>query len=73
MGDWLQSHHVIDTVVLFWIFNAIVNALPEPGPDATGVYKFIYTFLTTILGHLSDAINRGRRAPGPDVPNQAKS
>jgi hypothetical protein len=70
MGDWLAQHHVIDTVVLYWIFNAIVNALPTPGEESQGVYRFIYTFLTTILGHLSDAIHQRKEARSPSEPTK---
>jgi hypothetical protein len=66
--DWINSHHFIDAAVLFWIFNAIVNALPEPA-GTSGWYRFLYTFLTTILGHLSDAIHsRQPKTASPTPP-----
>lgn len=54
--DWLGRHSITDTLVLYWLFSAIVNALPEP--SGTGFYKWLYTFLTAIAGHLHDAINQ---------------
>lgn len=57
ISDWLGQHSISDTIVLFWIFSAIVNAMPEPASDK-GVYKAIYTFLTFIVGHLNDMINQ---------------
>lgn len=56
--DWLGKHSITDTLVLFWIFSAIVNALPEPADGSHGIYKFIYTFVTAVAGHLHDAINQ---------------
>jgi hypothetical protein len=64
--NWLETllpnHPVWDTVILFWLFSAAVNALPTPTDDSSAVYRYIYTFLTTVLGHLSDAINQRRQA-----------
>ena len=56
--DWLGQHSITDTIVLYWIFSAIVNALPEPGANGSGLYKWLYTFLATIAGHLHDAMNQ---------------
>lgn len=56
--DWLGQHSITDTIVLYWIFSAIVNAMPEPAVNGNGWYKWLYTFLTTIAGHLHDAMNQ---------------
>lgn len=59
---FLGQHSIWDTIVLFWIFSAAVNALPLPTDASSGWYRWVYTFLTTLLGHLSDAINQRRQA-----------
>jgi hypothetical protein len=64
--NWLETvlpnHPVWDTIILFWIFSAAVNALPVPTDESSGAYKWIYTFLTTLLGHVSDAMNQKHQA-----------
>lgn len=62
LGQLLPNHPIWDTIVIFWIFSAAVNALPVPTSQSSGVYKFIYTFFTTLLGHVSDAIHQKHQA-----------
>lgn len=61
MGS-LLNHPIWDTVILFWLFSAAVNALPVPEDTSSRVYRWLYTFLTTLLGHVSDAMNQRRQA-----------
>ncbi|PWT93077.1 MAG: hypothetical protein C5B54_02430 [Acidobacteria bacterium] len=60
--DFLPNHPVWDTIILFWIFSAAVNALPLPTDESSAGYRWIYTFLTTLLGHVSDAMNQRHQA-----------
>ena len=63
--DWstiLPNHLVWDTIVVFWIFSVAVNALFVLTDDSSSVYWWIYTFLTTLLGHVSDAMNQRHQA-----------
>jgi hypothetical protein len=62
LREFVADHTIWDTIVIFWIFSAAVNALPEPTETSSGFYHWIYVFLTVLLGHVSDAVNR-RRSP----------
>ena len=66
---WLAKHSITDTIVLYWIISAAVKAMPEP--SGTGFYKWLYTFLTTIAGHLHDAMNQ-RQTQQAAMPNPNK-
>jgi len=57
---FLANHSIVDTVVLFWVFSAIVNNLPEPTDTSSGWYRWLYGFLTTLAGHLKDMIDARR-------------
>jgi hypothetical protein len=47
--------------VLFWVFSAAVNNLPEPDTTSSGWYRWLYGFLTAIAGHLQDWVNARRK------------
>jgi hypothetical protein len=63
--NW-ANHPIWDTIIIFWVISAAVNALPEPSETSSGWYRWVYTFLTTLVGHLHDAINQ-RKQPRPSA------
>ena len=73
MINFLLQHQFWDAVVLYWIFSAAISALPEPKPDGSAGYLWLYRFLHTTAGNISTAISltaaryracASRRLPG---------
>jgi len=67
LEQFLANHSIWDTVILFWIISAAVNAMPEPMPNGSGFYRWIYLFLTTLVGHLHDMIQSRRQQSQPQA------
>jgi len=63
----LANHPIWDTIIIFWIISAAVNALPEPSETSSSWYRWTYTFLTTLVGHLHDAINQRKQVKSPST------
>jgi len=55
MIEFLQAHPFWSAVVAYWIYNAIVDSLPDP--NGSKLYRFIYAFLHKIAGNLSVAFS----------------
>jgi hypothetical protein len=62
---FVQEHSIWDTIVIYWIFSAAVNAMPEPDDASSSFYRWIYLFLTAIAGHIHDAMNRQPKTVKP--------
>jgi hypothetical protein len=74
LEQFLADHTIWDTIVLFWIFSAAVNAMPVPKDTSSDGYRWVYTFLTALLGHVSDAMNqRGQAAAEAALAQQQSS
>ena len=58
MINFLLQHQFWVTVVLYWIFSAAISALPEPKPNGSPGYLWLYRFLHTTAGNLTTAFNR---------------
>jgi hypothetical protein len=71
--DALVNHPIWDTIIIFWIFSAAVNAMPEPTSTSSGFYSWVYVFLTVLLGHVSDAIHRRPNTVPQSSPSSAAS
>jgi hypothetical protein len=55
MLAFVIQHQFWVAVVLSWIFSAAVSSMPDPGPDASPVYAWLFRFLHTIAGNITTA------------------
>src|SRR6516225_5776202 len=62
MINFLLQHQFWVAVGLYWIFSAAISAMPEPKPDGSPGYLWLYRFLHTTAGNLTTAF--GNRIPG---------
>ena len=58
MINFLLQHQFWAAVALYWIFSAAISALPEPNPNGSPGYLWLYRFLHTTAGNLTTAFNR---------------
>jgi hypothetical protein len=58
MINFLLQHQFWAAVGLYWIFSAAVSALPEPGPNGSPGYVWLYRFMHTTAGNLTTAFSR---------------
>ena len=58
MINFLLQHQFWDAVVLYWIFSAAISALPEPKPNDSPGYLWLYRFLHTTAGNITTAFSR---------------
>jgi len=58
MINFLLQHQFWVAVALYWIFSAAISALPEPNPNGSPGYLWLYRFLHTTAGNLTTAFNR---------------
>jgi hypothetical protein len=58
MINFLLQHQFGVAVVLYWIFSAAISALPEPKPNGSPGYLWLYRFLHTTAGNLTTAFDR---------------
>ena len=49
-------------IAAYWIFNAAVEAMPEPMPNGSPGYCWAYKFLNTLSGNVQEAFRH--RIPG---------
>lgn len=76
--EFLANHKILDTVILYFIFAAIMEALPEPTENSNAIYVFLYRFLSALAGKLKNAFGRKRDAaktpetPKVSTPNSKK-
>lgn len=59
---FLTLHSFWTGIIAYWVFNAIVDAMPEPDEVSGKGYKFFYTLLHKLAGNLSVAF--GDKIPG---------
>jgi hypothetical protein len=62
MINFLLQHQFWIAVVLYWIFSAAISAMPEPKPNGSPGYLWLYRFLHTTAGNITTAF--GNRIPG---------
>src|SRR5882762_5967246 len=58
MINFLLQHQFWVAVALYWIFSSAISALPEPNPNGSPGYHWLYRFLHTTAGNLTTAFNR---------------
>ena len=46
---FVQQHTYISLAAL-WLCSNIASSMPSPGPNASGLYKFFYTFMGATFG-----------------------
>lgn len=54
-------------VVAYWVFNAAVDAMPEPTKDSTDRYRFWWKFFNKLSGNFSK-VAKVLHVPGADQP-----
>ena len=62
MIEFLLQHQFWVAVAIYWIFSAAVSSMPEPAPDGSAGYLWLYRFLHTTAGNITTAL--GTRIPG---------
>lgn len=62
MIDFILRHQFWLAVGSYWIFSAAISAMPEPAPDGSPGYLWLYRFLHTTAGNITTAF--GGRIPG---------
>jgi hypothetical protein len=62
MIEFLLQHQFWVAVGMYWIFSAAVSSMPEPAPDGSAGYLWLYRFLHTTAGNITTAL--GTRIPG---------
>lgn len=62
MMNFLLQHQFWVAVGLYWIFSAAISAMPEPAPNGSVGYAWLYKFLHTTAGNLTTAF--GNKIPG---------
>lgn len=50
MNEFLTADRLL---MLYFIFNSAVQALPDPDSRSTKLYRFLYGFLHTIAGNIA--------------------
>lgn len=41
------------TVLLYYVFNCLVQSMPDPDPGSTTVYVWAFKFLHTLAGNIN--------------------
>src|SRR5436309_7158628 len=62
MFEFVTQHQFWIAVVAYWVFSAAISSLPEPSPNGSLRYLWLYRFLHTIAGNVTTAF--GGRIPG---------
>jgi hypothetical protein len=62
MLEFLTQHQFWTAVVLYWIFSAAVSSMPDPVPNGSPGYLWLYRFLHTTAGNITTAF--ASRIPG---------
>lgn len=65
MIQFLLQHQFWAAVVAYWIFSAAISSMPEPVPNDSPAYLWLYRFLHTTAGNITTAL--GGRIPGMKV------
>ena len=55
MIDFIIQHSTVLGVGAFWVLSAAVSAMPEPMPNGSPGYAWLYKFAHTIAGNLTTA------------------
>jgi hypothetical protein len=62
MLAFIMQHQVWAGIIGYWLFNALVGALPDLTSSSGPAYSTVYRFLHTLAGNLSNAF--GNKIPG---------
>jgi hypothetical protein len=62
MFDMIQDPSFWGLVAIYWVFNALVGAMPTPDQIKNIWYKSLYQFLHTLAGNVTSAF--GSKVPG---------
>lgn len=52
MITWIETHQVISTLVVYYIFSSMTGALPSPDEKSGNFYKFFFTFIHLLGANL---------------------
>ena len=62
MFEFVTQHQFWAAVILYWIFSAGVSSMPDPAPDGSSGYLWLFRFLHSVAGKTSTAF--GSKIPG---------
>ncbi len=48
--EWLTTDRV---VMLYFVFNTAIQALPDPGPESGLIYRFLFRFAHSLAGNIN--------------------
>ncbi|HYR88988.1 MAG TPA: hypothetical protein VE422_33245 [Terriglobia bacterium] len=66
MFELIPQHQFWIAVVIYWIFSAAVSSMPEPVPNGSSGYLWLYRFCHTTAGNITTAFGskiRGLKTP----------
>jgi hypothetical protein len=66
MFTFVMQHPFWAAVILYWVFSAAVSAMPEPTPDGSPAYLWLFRFLHSIAGNITTVF--GSKIPGFKTP-----
>jgi hypothetical protein len=66
MFDFVMQHQFWIAVAAYWIFSAAVSSLPDPVPNGSRGYLWLYRFCHTTAGNLSTVY--AGKIPGLKIP-----
>ena len=49
MLNWIHAHHVICTLIAYWLFSALVSPMPAPKPGGSPFYEWLYAVMHNLL------------------------
>lgn len=61
----VQNPWLYAMVAAYWIFNAAVESMPEPIPNGSPGYTWLYKFLNTLSGNVQEAFKH--KIPGAKI------
>jgi len=57
MFELITQHQYWTAVVIYWIFSAAVSSMPEPVPNGSSGYLWLYRFCHTTAGNITTAFS----------------
>jgi hypothetical protein len=56
MIHFFLQHKSCAAVVLYWLYSVAVSSMPDPGPNPSTGYLWLFRFCHTTAGNLSTAL-----------------
>ncbi len=73
MFEFVTQHEFWAAVAAYWIFSAAICSMPDPAPNSSPGYLWLFRFLHTLAGNLTTAFREAARyrasgSPGSKIP-----